>query len=185
MPDEPIALRDEILLDVRRSLADPDDSETVFSTPLGDLYQHPPALVDPTALRDVLVDFLDEHQERLFHLFTLREQLFRHLRQELSRVGLVQKRRDIEDDRDVLSQGEFRDFFGVLDADPQVTLLVGTDVEDLVLLFQSVVLPVDIDGQEAVPPIQYLLGDDARGVRFPRPRLSGYEPTPREQIDDG
>jgi len=154
VPDEPVRLRNEVLLDVGGSLADSQDSEAVFPAALADLDQQVPRLADAAALRNVLVDLLDHQQERLLHLLLLDEQLAGDLPEQLIGHALVEIARDVENDGDVLLEGDGRHLFGVFRPDLDVALLVGSRVEHLVLLFEPVVLPIGVDDEEGIARLE-------------------------------
>ncbi len=111
------------------------------------------------------MDLLDEQQKRLFLFFRLREQAPGHLGEKRLRLRLVEVARYVEDNRDVPLECELGQLSGVLGCDLDVTLLVTPDVQNLVLLFQPVVLPVDIDDQQTELVVEELLHEDARAVR--------------------
>nr|WP_254663011.1 hypothetical protein [Haladaptatus sp. W1] len=184
MPDQPVRLRDEVLFHVGRALADAHDSESVFPPAFADLDEHLARLAHPAALRDVLVALLDHQQERLLQLLLLGEQVARRLADERVGLVLVQIPRHVDDDGDVLFERQRRDLLGVFRADLDVTLLVGADVEEFVLLFQAVVLAVRVDDSHRITRVQQLLDDDGRRVRLPAPRLSGDEPASCQDFDD-
>ncbi len=184
VPDQPITLGDVVFFHVGRALADADDAQPVFPAAFPDLDEHLPDLAHRPLLGHPLVALLDEHQERLFLLFGLGEQLLRDFRQQRLGLFLVEERRDVQDDGDVLLQGQRGDLARVVLRDLDVTLLVAADVEDLVLLFEAVVLPVDVDDEQPEPVVEQFLRDDARGVALPAPALPGDEAAASEQFDD-
>ncbi len=184
VPTEPVTLCDELLLDVRRALADPDDPQPVFPAAFADLDERPPGVVQPRPLGDVLVTLLDEHQERLLQLLLFDEQLPGRLPDEFVRYVLVEEPGDVEDDRNVLFQREPGELLGVFVTDLDVTLLVGAGVEDLVLLFEPVVLPVAVDDQHGEVVVQQVLDHDRGGVTLPGAGLAGDEPPAGEDLDD-
>ncbi len=164
MPHQPVTLGDVVFFHVGRALADADDAQAVFPPALPDFDEHLPDLAHAALLGNPLVALLDQHQERLFLLFGLGEQLFGDLGQQALCLLFVQERGDVQDDGDVLFERERGYLARVFLGDLDVTLLVAADVEYLVLLFEAVVLAVDIDDEQAKAVVQQLLGDDARGV---------------------
>jgi hypothetical protein len=184
MPEQPVTLRDEIFLDVCRPLADATDAQPVFAPALPDLDEHLPTLADRAVFGDVLVDLFDEHEKRLFLLLCLREETPGNGGQNLLCFTLVEIARDIENDGDVLFECECRDLFRVVGRHLDITLLVAAGVEDLVLLFEAVVLAVDIDDQEAEAVVEQFLGDDTRRVRFATAGFPRDEATAGQQFDD-
>ncbi|MFC7175223.1 hypothetical protein ACFQL0_21185 [Haloplanus litoreus] len=135
MPDQQVRLGDEILY-VGGALGETHDAEPAFPPALGDSDQHLARLVETTAFGDVLVNLLDEHEERLQGGLLAGKQLPGGLPDQ--RVGLVavDVARDVEDDRDELIQGEVGELTGVFRSDLEITLLGRTDMEEFVLLFR-------------------------------------------------
>jgi len=93
------------------------------------------------------VDLLDEHEERPFPLFLLREQRLGGLPQQRVRPVGVEKAGDIKDDRHALCQRQLGKFAAVLGPDLEVALLVSADVEDFVVFFQPPVLAIYVNNQ--------------------------------------
>jgi len=164
MPEQPVTLRNKILFDICGTLADATDAQSVFPAALANLDEHLPTLADRPLFGDVLVDLLDQQQERLFLFLCLCEEAAGDVCQECLGLGLVEIARHVEDDGDVLFERERGEFFGVFDRDLDVTLLVCARVENLVLLFQAVVLAINIDDKEAKAAVEQVLCDDTRGV---------------------
>jgi len=81
------------------------------------------------------VTLLDDEQERLLQALLLCEQLFDNFEEQFVGGVFFEVAGDIQDDRDVLFQCEGRQLLGMFRRDDDVALVVGTGVEDLVLLF--------------------------------------------------
>ncbi len=136
----------------------------MFPAALADLDQHLPRVGHPAALGEVLVTLLDKHQERLLQLLLLRKQALCDLGEEALGLLVVEIAGDVENDRDVLLEGQSRDPLGVFGADNDVALLVCPRVQQFELLFQSVILPVGVDDEDRETLLEEVLDQHRGGV---------------------
>jgi hypothetical protein len=116
MPNVPVALRDEIFLDICGALRDATEAETVFAPSFRDLDEHLPSIIKPR-LWDILMNLFNKEQERLFQLLFFREEMPSNFFDQFFLVFFMEIPGHIENDGNVFLEGEFRDLFCVFSPD--------------------------------------------------------------------
>jgi len=146
-------LRDEVLLYIRGTLADADDSEAALPSPLCYSNQHLAGLVECATLGDILVDLFNEQRKRALNSLLSLEKRTGCLPDDSVSFVLVEIAGNIQHNWDVLLQSQFREFLGVFGSDTELALFIGTDVEDFVLLLEAPVFAVGVDDNRSVAAI--------------------------------